>query len=766
MTPECASSFKFRKVNPWLLVFLAAGLALASSCRISARAREHVEQGNRYLAQKQMRPAESEYQQAIQISPKFAEAHYRLGLLEMGEQHSAAATKSLTRAVELDPKNLDARLRLGSLLVAATQYAGARDQAEAVLRANGRNAGARLLLGQVALHQMQYIAAESEFKQAIDLAPDNPEAYEDLGLAQLLDAEFGAAEKSFQTAVDIKPDDPQTFINLANFYKGQDAPDRAEQVLAQGMAKDSRAMELPVALADLYTEQGRSSDATRLLQKVESDETNFPDGRRAAADFYLARGNPVSALERFQALLQKDDQDQAAAIKVGECYLQMGRWQDAENWINQRDKNHQDPDFRLLRARAYLGALRLRDAATELQNLVKDSPDLPAVYYYLAQVYIGQEEPGQAQQAYREALRAQPGYLPALLGLGNIALQQNDSNGALEDASQVIATSFWLGDAHALAGSAYLQRGDTDQAERAFELAVGLNPRSPEAQERLGAVLKTKGNYADAEKAYESSLELAPDYAPALNGLAEVLVKEGKAKQASSRIGRQIVARPKAYQLQVAKAEFCIAQKDWSCGERAYREALTLNPYYVNGYLALAHVYAATNRPQEMIRQYETARSKFPDYLPTYVLLAQVYEYVGDLNRAQQTYQDALKVDPNFYLAQVNLARFYAEHGGSLADALQLAQKAQAAQPEDANVNDTLGWIYYKQGSYSSAIPALEAAVAKNSQNSKFQFHLGMVYLAAGRTAQARSSLQAALSLGLATDDARSAQEALQKAGS
>src|SRR4029077_15804945 len=399
------------------------------------------------------------------------------------QQHSAAATKALSRAVDLNPKNLDARLRLGTLLVSATQYVEAREQAEAVLRGDGRNAGARRLLGQVALHQMQYIAAESEFKQAIDLAPNDPEAYEDLGLAQLLDAEFGAAEKSFQTAVEVKPDDPQTFINLANFYKGQNAPDRAEQVLRQGMGKDLRAVELPIALADFYTEQGRSAYAMKVLQKVEADETNFPDGRRAAAEFYLARGNPVSALERFQALLQKDEQDQAAARKIAECYLQMGRWEDAEHWINQRDSSHRDPDFRLLRARAYLGALRFRDASGELQSLVKDSPDLPEVYYYLAQVYIGQEEPGPAQQAYTEALRAQPGYLPALLGLGNIALQQKDSNAALQDASRVIATSFWLADAHLLAGSAYLQRGDTDQAQRAFELAAGLNPRSPEAQE-------------------------------------------------------------------------------------------------------------------------------------------------------------------------------------------------------------------------------------------------------------------------------------------
>jgi len=413
-----------------------------------------------------------------------------------------------------------------------------------------------------------------------------------------------------------------------------------------------------------------------------------------------------------------------------------------------------------------LGAFRLREAAAELQSLIKDSPDLPAVYFYLAQAYSAQEQAAQAQQALTEALRVQPGYLPALLGLGNISLQQSNGSSALAYASQVIATSFWLADAHVLAGSAYLLLGDQNQAQRAFELAAGLNPRSPAAQERLGRVLGLKGNYAEAEKAYENSLAIVPDYAPALNGLGEIFTKQGKAKQASTRIDRQIAAQPKAFQLYVAKAEFCIAQKDWPCAEHSYQQALALNPYHVNGYLALAHIYAATNRPQGMIQEYEAARSKFPEYLPTYILLAQVYEFVGDVDRARQTYQDALKVDPNSYQTLSNLARLYADHGGSLSDALELAQKAKAEQPDDPGVNDSLGWIYYKQGLYRSAVPVLESAVAKNPQAARFQFHLGMAYLATGQNAQAHTTLQTALQAGLSGEEARSAQEALQKTGS
>jgi tetratricopeptide (TPR) repeat protein len=748
-----------------MLLLVVSLLTVLPACKNSARAREHVEAGSRLVEQKQFTQAENEYKQAIQIDSTLADAHYRLGILEQQEEHPTAATQEFSRAVQLDGKNLDARLHLGTLQVSATQYADAHDHAEAVLAVDSKNAGAHRLLGQIALQQMQFVAEENERKQAIDLAPHDTLAYADLGLAQLLDAEQGAAEKSFQTAVDIGSNDPQTYINLANFYKAEESADRAEQTLRQAMTQNPKAVELPVALAGLFIERGRALDAKHLLDQLEPDRSSYPDGHRAVAAFYLDHGDAAAALDRFRALAEKDSNDNASVRKVAECYLQLGKWQEANDWIDHQ-ANKNDVDFRLLRARSDLGAFRLQEAESELKNLLHDSPDQPAVYYYLAEVYVKQEEPAAAQQAFADALRMQPGYLPAILGLGNISLQQGNAGAAISYATQIIATSFWLSDAHLLAGSGNLLRNELDQAQRAFDIAVGLNPHSPEAQERLGKVLSLRGNYADAEKAYESSLALAADYAPALNGLSEVLEKQGKGKLAAARIDRQIAAQPQAYQLQVAKAEFCIAQKDWPCAERAYKQVLALNPSYVNGYLALAHVYAATNHPDAMIQQYQAAIAKFPSYLPTYILLGQVYSYVGDTSHAQQTYQAALAIDSSFVLAQINLARLYADHGGPLVEALQLAQKAKAAQPDDPNVNDTLGWVYYRQGIYASAVPLLEAAVAKNSQNAIFQFHLGLVYLAAGQPTQGHVSLQAALNLGLSPQDARAAVEALQKSGS
>src|SRR5579863_5726871 len=98
-------------------LLLAAVLAVLPACRSTARAKEHVEKGNQYFAQKQFAAAENEYRQAIQINPEVGDAYYRLGLLQIEQEHPTAASQSLARAVDLDPRNADARLHYGDLVI-------------------------------------------------------------------------------------------------------------------------------------------------------------------------------------------------------------------------------------------------------------------------------------------------------------------------------------------------------------------------------------------------------------------------------------------------------------------------------------------------------------------------------------------------------------------------------------------------------------------------------------------------------------------------
>jgi tetratricopeptide (TPR) repeat protein len=103
----------------------------------------------------------------------------------------------------------------------------------------------------------------------------------------------------------------------------------------------------------------------------------------------------------------------------------------------------------------------------------------------------------------------------------------------------------------------------------------------------------------------------------------------------------------------------------------------------------------------------------------------------------------------------------YAESGGNLEIALQLAQTAKASLPESPEVNDTLGWIYYKKNLAGLAFGPLQKAVDQSPKNPAYHYHLGMLYAKTGDTAKAKTSLQNALGLDPNFDGAGEARKTL-----
>jgi Flp pilus assembly protein TadD len=89
----------------------------------------------------------------------------------------------------------------------------------------------------------------------------------------------------------------------------------------------------------------------------------------------------------------------------------------------------------------------------------------------------------------------------------------------------------------------------------------------------------------------------------------------------------------------------------------------------------------------------------------------------------------------------------YVENGGNLDVALQLAQMAKRKLPDSAEVNDTLGFIYYKKNLPALAIAPLQLSVQKDPNNPTFHYHLALAYSTNGQTQLATASLEKAITL-------------------
>ena len=126
------------------------------------------------------------------------------------------------------------------------------------------------------------------------------------------------------------------------------------------------------------------------------------------------------------------------------------------------------------------------------------------------------------------------------------------------------------------------------------------------------------------------------------------------------------------------------------------------------------------------------------------MLSGAIYQRRDDLSKAEEAYQKALAINPRFAPAANNLAYLLTARGGDKERALQLAQTAKEAAPDEPQISDTLGWILYNRGVYQRALALLKESAAKLPESPEVQYHLGMASLKAGDKDTAKKSLAAA----------------------
>jgi len=185
------------------------------------------------------------------------------------------------------------------------------------------------------------------------------------------------------------------------------------------------------------------------------------------------------------------------------------------------------------------------------------------------------------------------------------------------------------------------------------------------------------------------------------------------------------------------------------------------NPDYLPPYTELARIYLADNKVDQAIAQYKTVLEKKPDQAGAHMVLGTIYDINNQTDLSEKHYRSALDINPEFAPAANNLAYILASRDESLNEALELAQKAKEKLPDNPNIMDTLGLVYFKKGLYDNAIAEFNDAAEKLPDNATVRFHLGMAYYKKGENEKAKEALEKALSLDGSFDGAEEAKRVL-----
>jgi Flp pilus assembly protein TadD len=192
---------------------------------------------------------------------------------------------------------------------------------------------------------------------------------------------------------------------------------------------------------------------------------------------------------------------------------------------------------------------------------------------------------------------------------------------------------------------------------------------------------------------------------------------------------------------------------------------MQLNPTDSAAVVAYTRAVVIAGDPAKAIAKWQQWTKDHPTDVRGFTLLGSLQESQGDRTAAMDSYKKALAIQPETPVAANNLAFLMVETGQNLDVALSLAQIARRGLPNSPSSADTLAWIYYQKGNYTSARDLLEDAIKAAPNDAAIHYHLGMTYAKLSNSTDAVTHLKKAAALAPNTQTAKDADKELALLG-
>ena len=274
----------------------------AVSCSNSEKAKQqYLAKANQLALTGNATEARLNYKKALQKDPRFGEAHYRLGLLELKENHTREAYPSLKSAVDLSPENQDAKVKLADLCLKMyladpkrpkTLYDQVLELSSALLEKNAQSYDGLRLRAYVAVLDRQPAQAVDYFRRAQLIQPLDRETT--LALAQSLTqlGEDTQSERVLRSAIETdKSYGPAYDVLYLHLVKQKRLAD-AEQLLEDKVSANPKEPAYVLELASHYAGAGKPAASKAIIDQLLSRENEFPTVRRLVGEYFRALWEP------------------------------------------------------------------------------------------------------------------------------------------------------------------------------------------------------------------------------------------------------------------------------------------------------------------------------------------------------------------------------------------------------------------------------------------------------------------------------------------
>lgn len=418
------------------------------------------------------------------------------------------------------------------------------------------------------------------------------------------------AMRQYQMISDRHPDDPAILLLLAEMYLTAEQPDKAEPLLERVLGKDPTSYPGRILMARLCQMQGKIDEAVDHYQKALERNWSI-ELQMELGELYVQAGRYNEAVALYEALIERDEQNESARVALIHVYLLQKNDTQALAELNRlKTFANQPRRVDLTIARLYAKQKRY-DKAIAITEKILEKENLPEARYFLAVLLVQQGKYGRALKQLRQIDRKAAEYMDALFLEVRILREQNK----VEEAKQLLEEQIQSGDSktadvYIMLAALHQMEGRDDLSKKVLLEGLEVFPDDENLLYEYGLALEDTGDHNGALAIMEKIIELKPDNAAALNFVGfSWAEKKVNLDQALDYIQRAIELKPD------------------------------------NGYIrdSLGWVYFRLGKIEQAIKELETAVKLSPGDAAILEHLGDVYLDSGRLKEALQTYKKAVK---------------------------------------------------------------------------------------------------------------------------
>ena len=686
------------------------------------------------------------YRAALKVSPDSIDARAAMirGLLSL--KQAEAAEQELATLIEQAPGQPQTLYLQGQTAFQKGALQEASAHAQHLLKLVPDSPSALELGGAIDFRLGQFVKAEAQLARAVQAAPELALARRVLLMTYLQTGQVERAIAALPADIESSDADPALLAVAGQAHMIKGDMERAERLFARSSRLDPADPTKRTSLAISQLMGGKTALALDALQDIAANDTGVT-ADLALINAQMQRREIDKALAAIDGLEKKLAADPLPQQLRGRALLMRDDRSGARLAFEAALKR--SPDY--FAATAALSALDVMDgksldAKARLDGLLQRNPKNAPALMALAELSAGAGgEADEIKELITRAIDAAPNDKAPRLMLTEYLLRRGDKQGALAAAQAASSALPQVPELLDALGRAQTASGDLNQAESSFSRLATMTPRSPLPYLRLSGVQMAKKDPDAARRSLRRALEVQPAYLPAQRALVEIATGTGLLDEALA-VAREVQSqRPKESSGFLLEGDVHAASKDWGAAAQIYRSGQKSAPSVElaiklhTALMADAKVAPAAKVAADWLKS-NPRDVAFPLYLGDREIAA------GQWAQAIPHYDRVLQLQPSNVLALNNMAWAAGKLGR--ADALDLAEKANALAPGQPALMDTLAVLLSDRNQHDRAIKLQTEALKAQPGNAGFKLNLAKMHLKAGDAAAARLLLTELRALG------------------